>query len=484
MTSILARVFIGFLLVAGPSGTVAAAPPAAPVLVSPASGARAGFGTGLTWAAVSGADSYRVCIKIGADDLCGSLPLSSAAEQVHTVPAQQTSLYPPFNDLLPIDGRSVRWKVAACRVNECTYSTFRSITFFMTPELRNPADNAVMIPGPNTFSWSPVQNATSYRLCLSRPGLACGAPGSLVQQTSATSYAIQGRDDPLGLGNVIHWTAAACYGAQCVYNQRVRAITRGAVGGPPTLEAPPNDTLVSPSSAGFRWGSVPGALSYKLCVSRPGVACETGDSQVWMVTGLTATRTIPQPLSQVERLHWTVAACRDAACTYQTQVRSILMAGGPVTFKVKAGVQDGQVFQAGGISRFLAHGDPLESRVCLGTPDQPARYGSSTTDRDGRVTFHLMPLVPFTTTISAYGKNIDNCHVPGFRPYVEFCPPEFARGPYNNSTLTLDLNPAHPNRSLMRVEDGALVLVHWTNRSQTREPICGPVPEPRLRLKP
>jgi hypothetical protein len=481
MTSILARVFMGVLLIAGLSGTAAAAPPAAPVLMGPASGARAGYGTGLTWGAVAGADSYRVCIKTAADDLCGVLPLSSAGEQVHTVAGQQTGFYPSLNDLRSIDGRQVRWKVAACRANECTYSPFRSITFFITPELRTPADTAVMVPGPNTFAWSPVQNATAYRLCLSRPGLACGAPGSLVQQTTTTSYSIQGRDDPLGLGNLIHWTVAACYGPQCVYNPRYRAITRGAVAGAPTLEAPPNETLVSPSSAGFRWGNVSGAHSYKLCVSRPGVACGTGDSQVWTVTGLTATRTIPQPLSRVERLHWTVAACRDAACTYQTQVRSILMAGGPVTFKVKAGVVDGQAFQVGGINRFLNHGDPLESRVCLGTPDQPALYGSATTDREGRVNFHLIPLVPFTTTSSAWGKNIDTCHVPGFRPYVEFCPPQIARGPYNNSTVTLDLNPAHPNRSLMRVEDGALVLVHWTNRGQTREPVCGPVPEPRLR---
>jgi hypothetical protein len=331
---------------------VAGSPPA-PILISPgADHILQGPSVTFTWEARQGTPevtSFRVCIA-EADQSC-----SQPGAQIYSaIPATARSFTPPDGLPLRFQGKHLQWSVAACAPNRgpttvggseesCTYARPRALVWPLPPPiLSSPLESVPFRPN---FRWFSVVGAAYYLFCISKPGVACttqptDSPDTLVVERQSTYY-MPPNDQVLQrfAGQTVHWTVAACNAEfGCVYQQQVKAISFPPLPSPQPLPAAP--TLLHPTEGHqtlsrrqtFSWQPVPGAVTYKLCVSPPGVAC--GSSGSYEVPALaTTTYAVNLPLwlgPAGTQLHWTVAACNATGqCTYQQQVRSLTI--GPET---------------------------------------------------------------------------------------------------------------------------------------------------------
>jgi hypothetical protein len=264
------------------------------------------------------------------------------------IPTTTVSYTPPDGLPLRFQGKALRWTSSVCSpallqwlhgdtVYICNTAHLRPLLWQLpAPELRR-ADGPVQILRPN-FSWSRVVGADSYLLCVSKPGVTC--PTQPVNNTNTVVVArLSGFYTPPPdqalvqfAGQTVHWTAAACNATfGCVYQTQIKQITFPAI---PPLPEPPN--LQTPASGHetdsrrqiFTWQAVQGATSYKLCISPPGVQCDTPGSYATAGIGVTRyTLDIPQWIGPIgTELNWTVASCNGFhPCVYQQQVRPLVI---------------------------------------------------------------------------------------------------------------------------------------------------------------
>jgi hypothetical protein len=330
-----------FMWVTGAGG---AAPPPDPVLVSPADGVTFyGTSPSLTfrWQPVQGATSYRLCVsELGPQPFQAQHACGASGTQVYE-DITSTSFAPPGGLPARFQGKTVGWQVAACNNLGCTYQVApRRLTWSAVPQapiLDLPTEGATLSAFPRLFVVRPGAGAVSYKLCISRPGVACGAGDSVVIENiepgspSGNFYYALGVDQVRGFaGHTVHWTAAACNALGCTWQKAAGRITIPAPPAAPALLEPKDGITTSPSFEGFKWLPVPGAVYYTLCVSRPGVACRTGDSVVTedIKADRSAAMVYDLDVSRVkgfagQSVHWTVAACNALGCTWQKAARRI-----------------------------------------------------------------------------------------------------------------------------------------------------------------
>ena len=209
------------------------------------------------------------------------------------------------------------------------------------PLLVSPADEVTMY-GLNpsaTFKWQPVQEATTYRLCLAelgpqpfQPQQACGGPGSQVyKDITSTSFAPPGGLPERFQGKTFGWQVAACNSLGCTYQEAPRRLTWSAVSQAPILDLPQQGAVLSEFPRLFVVRRGGGAAYYKLCFSPPGVACGAENSVIidniepgspsgnayYDVTAEHVRRFAGQTVT------WTAAACNALGCTWQQAARRI-----------------------------------------------------------------------------------------------------------------------------------------------------------------
>lgn len=334
---------VGFVLMSV-TGAGGAAPPHAPVLVSPNDEATV-YGTGpsptFKWQPVQEATSYRLCVAepgpqpFQAQQACGG----SGTQVYKDITA--TSFVPPGGLPERFQGKTVGWQVAACNELGCTYQPApRRLTWSAVPQvpfLDLPEQKATLFAFPRLFVVRPGAGAVSYKLCISRPGVACGAGDSVVIENiepgspSGNFYYDLGVDQVRRFaGQTVNWTAAACNAIGCTWQQVSRRITIIAPPAAPTLLEPKDGSTASLPSEGFTWSPVPWATYYTLCLSRPEIACGTGESVVTenikadRSTAMSYTLDVSRAKGFAgQTLNWTAAACNALGCTWQQAARRI-----------------------------------------------------------------------------------------------------------------------------------------------------------------
>jgi hypothetical protein len=294
-------------------------------------------------------------------------------------------------------------------------------TLLAIPALVTPG-SPYTISGPDglTFTWKPAQGAQCYKLCLQGVGLKCDQPGAaLYPSILGTSYTLPpGHGVPSRFqGTRFYWTVASCTTDGCGDFAHVNALAwyfpaTGPPSAAPGLVSPADNVLVSYQSGTFVWSSVADAMSYKLCITEPGVACGTGTSQEWWVSPSgtnTVTTTQAFPDRFVQRalsndairatLTWSVAACKGQGpgilCTpYQQNAHRFWLAARSLSVRVLD--QDGGNAMGG-------------ASVCLGYHEFGAARGATsrqfgqaaTQSPTGIASFDLAPLGHFTASVSA-----------------------------------------------------------------------------------
>jgi hypothetical protein len=229
---------VGFLFM-GVTGAGAASPPHDPVLVSPADGVTVyGTSPSLTfkWQPVQGATSYRLCLsEPGPQPLQAQHACGASGTQVYE-DITSTSFAPPGGLPERFQRKTIGWQVAACNNLGCTYQAApRRLTWSAVPQapiLDLPDEGATLSAFPKLFVVKPGAGAVFYKLCFSRPGVACGAGDSVVIENIEPGspsgnfyYDLQSDQVKKFAGHTVNWTAAACNALGCTWQQAARRIT-------------------------------------------------------------------------------------------------------------------------------------------------------------------------------------------------------------------------------------------------------------------
>jgi hypothetical protein len=263
------------------------------------------------------------------------------------IPTTTTSYTPPGGLPLRFQGKALFWTVFACAssrvsfggmpVDLCNRATPRRLYWQLPgPELTRPSGLVTNLR-PN-FAWHLVVGADSYLVCVSKPGIACPLQPVNNANTVVVAVPSNAYTPPSNqvltqfAGQTVHWTAAACNATfGCVYQTQVAEITFPVIPpltSAPILNSPPPGHVTLSRRQQFSWQPVPGAASYKLCVSPPGVQCGTASSYETVPLGVTIHETeLPQWLGPIgTTLNWTAAACNTFnQCAYQQQVRPLII---------------------------------------------------------------------------------------------------------------------------------------------------------------
>lgn len=182
-------------------------------------------------AAVPWADTYIFCIS-QPGLACGTSPVSTGDQLV--VRGSELYFEPPAA-LIQFAGRVMHWTAAACNAElGCTYQNqYLEIAFPVVgpvppaPSLSTPlAGIWVNIDRRNVnFYWQAADAADHYTLCVSPPGIGCGAQGSVEVTGIKDLSVLRMPNDPWPTGPVVNWTVAACNNIhQCSYQQDVRPL--------------------------------------------------------------------------------------------------------------------------------------------------------------------------------------------------------------------------------------------------------------------
>jgi hypothetical protein len=134
-----------------------------------------------------------------------------------------------------------------------------------TPVLSEPQDESICRTSPTTLSWSPVANATAYKV---KVGTSCGSG----TEYNAASTSLNYNGSP---GGTYFWQVKAkdscdqwgTYSDCFSYTVAPNPLS------PPTLQDPPNAQTCVPVSGTLHWGAVEGATGYKIQLE---ISCNTG----------------------------------------------------------------------------------------------------------------------------------------------------------------------------------------------------------------
>jgi len=256
------RLRVGAVLVAALAGAVLvpmpiaqAAPPAsAPGLTSPDDGATVGANPVFSWAAVSGATTYRV--QVSTSDAFTSTTYTVDTPNLHATPTTHL----PTGDLY--------WRVAALNGSELgPFSGVRTLTrnWADAPTLGAPADGATLTypDEPPLFTWEPLAGANTYTVAIANNPEFTGATTYSTPNTSFSPTTPRTADQPF------YWRVQGVSGGLNSAWSSVRSFT---VSWPatPTLLEPVNDATIVLQNARLRWTPIAGATSYQLQVSPNG----------------------------------------------------------------------------------------------------------------------------------------------------------------------------------------------------------------------
>ncbi|PYQ53743.1 MAG: hypothetical protein DMF59_00865 [Acidobacteria bacterium] len=256
-------------------------PGASPRIQSPADGAtNIAPNVTLTWAAVSGADSYDVFIGTG---LATGCPLIATATTSNTTYTAQLSA-----------GTRYQWRVAAKKSGTpCPAQSSACVTFTTAavasncptsaPQLESPANGASNVASPVRFDWDSVTGATLYRLMAAFNGGAANP----IAITRDTEYSTS-----VPSGSVEWWVEALAENCQTLGSPHYKFTAAG--GACPTN--PQSPTLISPAVAAsvnspvtFTWTAVSGASSYRVWAATAGGAIAS-------LVGSSSTTSLSAPL--------------------------------------------------------------------------------------------------------------------------------------------------------------------------------------------
>jgi hypothetical protein len=269
--------------------------PAAPALVSPASGATGvSLNPLLDWGDVSGATSYEYQVSLS--NTFGTIARTA------TVTGSQWTITTALNS-----GTTYYWRVRA--KNACgagPWSSYRSFTTAclstVAPTLVSPASGATDVSLTPLLDWSDVANAASYEYQVSLSNTF----GTIARTATVTGS---------------QWTITTALNSGTTYYWRVRAKNACATAGPwssirsfktrlcllpgtPTLMSPANGATGVSLNPLLDWGDVSGATSYEYQVSL---------SNTFGTIARTATVTGSQ---------WTITTALSANTTYYWRVRA------------------------------------------------------------------------------------------------------------------------------------------------------------------
>ncbi|MDE2059734.1 MAG: hypothetical protein KGL31_05690 [candidate division NC10 bacterium] len=332
------------LVALGVVGAGGAAPPYAPLLVSPNDEVTVyGLNPSPTfkWQPVQEATAYRLCVaELGpqpfqAQQACGG-PGTQVYEDITA-----TSFAPPGGLPKHLQGKTFGWQVAACNNLGCTYQaaphrmTWSAIP--QAPVLDLPNVGETLYAFPKLVVVKPGAGAAFYKLCITRPGVACGAEDSVVVEYIESGspsgnfyYDLQVDQVRRFAGQTVTWTAAACNALGCTWQQAARRITIVPLPAAPALLEPNDGNAASLPTEEFKWSSVPWATYYTFCLSQPGVACGTADPVVRedIRAKRSAEISYTLDLSRAkafagQTVTWTAAACNALGCTWQQAARRI-----------------------------------------------------------------------------------------------------------------------------------------------------------------
>lgn len=276
------------------SGTVQP-PPAAPTLVSPASGTlNVTIPAALAWNASVEATSYTVQVSTSQT----FTTLAYSASGVTTTSASASGL---------TAGTAYYWRVLAANANG--NSDWSSIWSFTTaggavpaaPRLRTPSNGATNQSLTPTLGWYSVTGATSYRLQVSTSSTFATSVVDLAGITT-TSSVVSG----LTAGTTYYWRVLAANANGEGPWSSARRFTTAAPQPPaaPRLQSPSNNATNVSQNPTLSWYASTGATSYNLQVS----TSSTFATKIVDLTGITTTSAAVSGLASYTRYYWRVSA--------------------------------------------------------------------------------------------------------------------------------------------------------------------------------
>lgn len=235
--------------------TTQSCPTITPSLSAPANNAQVNFGAvTLEWTVVPNAQTYEVWLGLDGDN---PSPIATTLSSTLTIQVEP--------------GRSVQWWVVA-KAPSCTDLTSSPRTFTTNcpttpPTPQAPPDGATFPANQSiTFTWIPIQGATSYDVKISDDGWnSFEVIGENIVGNSF-SYAFTAEGD-------YEWEVRANFDGDCdpLFSQR-RELVIGAncTGNIPTELISPVNSATARTPVTFQWAARPGAEGYVLLAQRAG----------------------------------------------------------------------------------------------------------------------------------------------------------------------------------------------------------------------
>lgn len=270
-------------------------PPAAPTLVSPASGTLGvTIPAALAWNASAEATTYTIQVSTSQ----AFTTLAFSASGVTTTSTSASGL---------TAGTAYYWRVLAANANgNSAWSGVWNITTAggnppAAPTLRSPSNGATNQSLTPTLAWYSVTGATSYRLQVSTSSTFATSEVDLAGITT-TSVGVSG----LTAGTTYYWRVLAANANGEGPWSSARRFTTAAPKPPaaPRLLSPSSNATNVSQSPTLSWNASTGATSYNLQVS----TSSTFATRVVDLTGITTTSAAVSGLAGYTRYYWRVSA--------------------------------------------------------------------------------------------------------------------------------------------------------------------------------
>ena len=278
------------------SFTTIVAAPAVPVLSAPVNNATGvAVNQTLSWAAVSGAATYRVQVSTASDFSTGIVvddsTLTAASKALNSL-TNSTVYYWHVN--AKNAGGTSAWSTA--------FSFTTVVAVSGVPVNMNPANSATGVAVNPTLTWSAVTGAVTYRVQVST---ASDFSTGIVVDDSTLTTASKALNS-LANSTVYYWHVnAKNAGGTSVWSTASSFTTIVAPPGAPVLSAPANNATGITVSPTLQWNAVTGATSYRVQVS----TAFSFASTVFDQSGITATSQAVTPaLSNNTQYYWRVNA--------------------------------------------------------------------------------------------------------------------------------------------------------------------------------
>jgi hypothetical protein len=282
-----------FTVILPPAAFTKTSPTVGQIITSPT--------TTLSWAASTGATSYKYCV--GA--LIGGKDKINCLKEAHWKPTGSATT---ANISGLLNGYAYKWQVRATNTSgiteadNSTYGYFGFNPYPQTFELTSPTVGQIITSDTTTLSWAPSMFATRYEYCYAKSVIISNMCTPWLPTDTATTANISG----LSHGATYYWQVRAINAAGTTYD--VNTNTSFTVGLPPaafTMVSPIEDTRIYGGEMPwqFRWNASQGATSYEYCIYLASGTC------VWIDNGPAQTVLVELPDEYKDnQLFWQVRA--------------------------------------------------------------------------------------------------------------------------------------------------------------------------------